>query len=128
MSKDDERYDPRPKAEEFVRVMHMPAMRKQCIDDEEGGKCGEGEVEGGDGDMIHDHLAGIEIKRLDAPGKAQRVVEKGRNHFRRHQSEDEDRDRDKEIVMAKKIVNLKDQEAENLEMTTNKLIRRRLIY
>ena len=44
------------------------------------------------------------------------------------QSEDEDRDRDKEIVMAKKIVNLRDQEAENLEMTTNKLIRRRLIY
>ena len=44
------------------------------------------------------------------------------------QREDEDRDQDKEIVMAKKIVNLRDQEAENLEMTTNKLIRRRLIY
>ena len=88
MSKDDERYDPRPKAEEFVRVMHMPAMRKQCIDDEEGGKCGEGEVEGGDGDMIHDHLAGIEIKRLDAPSKVQRVLQKDRSHFRRRCSED----------------------------------------
>ena len=44
----------------------MHAM-KQCIEDIEGRKCREGEVEGGDGDMIHDHLAGIEIKRLDAP-------------------------------------------------------------
>ena len=46
------------------------------------------------------------------------------------QREEEDRDRDKEIVMArrKKIVNLKGQEAENLEMITIKLIRRRLIY
>ena len=45
----------------------MHAMRKQCRDDAEGRKCPEGEVEGGDGDMIHNHLAGIEIKRLDAP-------------------------------------------------------------
>ena len=64
-SEHDERYDPTPKAEEFVRVMH--AMRKQCRGDVEGRKCREGEVEGGDGDMIHNHLAGIEIKRLDAP-------------------------------------------------------------
>ena len=91
MSKDDERYDPRPKAEECVRVMHMLVMRKQCIDDIQGRKCREGEVEGGDGDMIHDHLAGIEIKRLDAPSKkkkVQRVLQKDRSHFRRRCSED----------------------------------------
>ena len=49
------------------------------------------------------------------------------------QREEEDRDRDKEIVMARRrkieeIKNQRDLEAENLEMITNKLIRRCLIY
>ena len=49
------------------------------------------------------------------------------------QREEEDRDRDKEIVMARRrkieeIKNQRDLEAENLEMITNKLIRKCLIY
>ena len=71
MTEHDESYDPRPKTDELVGVMH--AMVEQCIDDVEGWKCGEGEVKGGYGDVIHVDDAGMDIKRLDAPSKAQRV-------------------------------------------------------
>ena len=89
MTEHDESYDPRPKTDELVGVMH--AMWEQCIDDIEGRKCGEGEVKGGYGDAIHVDVARMEIKRLDTPSKVQRVeapLQKGRSRFRRRCGED----------------------------------------
>ena len=65
MTKHDEGYDPRPKTDELVGVMH--AMWEQCIDDVEGWKCGEEEIEGGYGDMVDVEFAGMKIKQVNAP-------------------------------------------------------------
>ena len=74
MTKHDESYDPRPKTDELVGVMH--AMWEQCKDDVEGWKCGEEEMEGGYGDMVHVDLAGMgtpsNVQRVETP--IQKVV------------------------------------------------------